>query len=162
VQRFLQLAAVTRAAKADQRDEANALFVPPRASRTNLPAPLTSFVGRERELAEVGRLLDSTRLLTLTGAGGVGKTRLSLQVGAALQQAFADGMWLVELAALAEPTLVPRAAALALGIASETALPIDTVLADYLRDKQLLLILDNCEHRHFECNDLAGASAQPA
>src|SRR5262245_55968422 len=155
VARFLQLAAVTRAPKADQRDEANALFDPPRASRTNLPAPLTSFVGREHEVAEVRRLLGSTRLLTLTGAGGMGKTRLALQVGAALLEAFADGVWLVELAVLADPTLVPRAAALALGIASETALPIETCLADYLRDKQLLLILDNCEHLLGACATLA-------
>jgi transcriptional regulator with XRE-family HTH domain len=76
VERFLQLAAVTRAAKADQRDEAGAVGAPPRVSRTNLHPPLTSFVGREHELAEI------RRLLTLTGAGGVGKTRLALQVGA--------------------------------------------------------------------------------
>jgi predicted ATPase len=155
VERFLQLAAVTRATKADQRDEATALLAPPRASRTNLHPPLTSFVGRERELAEVRRMLGTTRLLTLTGAGGVGKTRLALQVGAAVQEAFADGVWLVELAALADPTLVPHAVALALGIVSTAALPIDTVVADYLRDKQLLLILDNCEHLLGACATLA-------
>lgn len=155
VERFLQLAAVTRAAKADQRDEARALLAPPRASRTNLQRPLTSFVGREREMAEVRRLLGATRLLTLTGAGGVGKTRLALQAGAAVQEAFADGVWLVELAAIADPTLVPHAVALALGIASTAALQLDTVLADYLADKQLLLILDNCEHLLDTCATLA-------
>src|SRR5262245_5335054 len=97
VERFLQLAAVTRAAKADQRDEVGAVSTTARASRTNLPLPLTSFVGREREMAEVRRLLGTTRLLTLIGAGGVGKTRLALQVGVTSQEAFADGVWLVEL-----------------------------------------------------------------
>jgi non-specific serine/threonine protein kinase len=155
IERFLQLAAAARAAKVDQRDEANAVLTVPRALRTNLYLPLTSFVGREREMAEVQRLLDTTRLLTLTGPGGMGKTRLALQVGAALQEAFADGVWLVELAALADPTLVPHSVALALGIASTSARPIDTVLAEYLCDKQLLLILDNCEHLLSACATLA-------
>src|SRR5262249_18623122 len=109
----------------------------------------------ERELAEVQRLLDSTRLLTLTGPGGVGKPRLALQVGAALQEIFADGVWLIELAALADPILVPHSVALALGITSASARPLDTVLADYLCDKQLLLILDNCEHLLSACATLA-------
>lgn len=155
VARFLQLAAVTRAAKADQHGEANALYAPPRALRTNLPAPLTSFVGREREIAEIQRLLGTTRLLTLTGAGGVGKTRLALQVGAALQETFSDGVWLIELAALADPTLVPHAVTQALGLASTSARPAVTMLIDYLCDKQLLLILDNCEHLLDACAPLA-------
>jgi predicted ATPase len=155
IERFLQLAEARRAAKVDQRDHANALLAPPGALRTNLHQPLTSFVGREREIAEVRRLLDTTRLLTLTGAGGVGKTRLALQVGVALQEDFADGVWLIELAALADPTLVPHAVALALGIASASTRPLDTVLANYLCDKQLLLILDNCEHLLSACATLA-------
>jgi predicted ATPase len=155
IERFLQLAEARHAAKVDQRDHANALLAPPGALRTNLHRPLTSFVGREREMAEVRRLLDTTRLLTLTGAGGVGKTRLALQVGVALQEDFADGVWLIELAALADPTLVPHAVALALGIASASTRPLDTVLADYLCDKQLLLILDNCEHLLSACATLA-------
>ncbi|MBC8077936.1 MAG: tetratricopeptide repeat protein, partial [Chloroflexales bacterium] len=154
-ERFLQLAAATRAAKADQRDEVGAAGATPRVSHTNLHPSLTSFVGREREMAEVRRLLGTTRLLTLAGAGGVGKTRLALQVGAAMQEAFADGVWLVELAALADPILVPHAVALILGIASTSALPIDTVVADNLCDKQLLLILDNCEHLLGACATLA-------
>jgi predicted ATPase len=154
VERFLQLATAMRAAKSERRDEASAVGVPPRASRTNLPAPLTSFVGRERELAEIRRLLDTTRLLTLTGAGGVGKTRLALQVGVAVHATYADGVWLVELAALADPTLVPHTVALALGITSTSALPIDRVLVNYLCDKQLLLMLDNCEHLLGACATL--------
>jgi predicted ATPase len=155
IERFLRLAAAAHAAKAEQRDQAAALLAPPRALRTNLHPPLTSFVGREREIAEVQRLLASTRLLTLTGAGGMGKTRLALQVGSALQKAFTDGVWLIELAALADPTLVPHTVALALGITAASARPIDTVLADYLGDKQLLLILDNCEHLLSACATLA-------
>jgi predicted ATPase/DNA-binding XRE family transcriptional regulator len=154
VERLLRLAASTRPAKSNQPDEPNPTAAP-QPSRTNLHTPLTSFVGRELEIAEVERLLGVTRLLTLTGAGGVGKTRLALQVGAALQTAFADGVWLVELAALADPALVPQAVALALGVASGSARPIDTLLADYLRDKHLLLILDNCEHLLVACARLA-------
>src|SRR5262245_52669862 len=142
IERFLQLAVTARAAKAAQRDEADTLPAPPHALRTNLHRSLTRFVGREREMAEVRRLLDTTRLLTLTGPGGMGKTRLALQVGAALQEEFADGVWLAELAALADSTLVPNSVALALGIASASTRPLDTLLADYLCDKQLLLILD--------------------
>ena len=89
IERFLQLAAVTRGAKADQRDQADALLAPPRASRTNLQRPLTSFVGREREMAEVRRLLGATRLLTLTGAGGVGKCLLHCGPGLERQTRFA-------------------------------------------------------------------------
>jgi predicted ATPase/DNA-binding XRE family transcriptional regulator len=155
VERLLQFAEATRAAKAEQPDEANALLAPPRALRTNLHPPFTSFVGREREIAEVRRLLGSTRLLTLIGPGGMGKTRLALQAGSTLQDDFADGVWLVELSALADPTLVPHTVALALGIASASARPLDTVLADYLCDKQLLLILDNCEHLLDACATLA-------
>jgi non-specific serine/threonine protein kinase len=110
---------------------------------------LTSFVGREREIAEVLRLLSTTRLLTLTGAGGCGKTRLALQVAARARGGFPDGVWLAELAALANPVLVPRAVASAAGVREipETAgrAPMDG-LADHLRDKTLLLVLDNCEH----------------
>jgi predicted ATPase/transcriptional regulator with XRE-family HTH domain len=151
VERLLLLAAATRPTKPSRSDEPN----PTQSSPTNLHTPLTSFVGRELEIAEVDRLLGATRLLTLTGAGGVGKTRLALQVGVALRAAFADGVWLVELAALADPAFVPQAVALALGLTSGSARPIDTVLADYLRDKHLLLILDNCEHLLVACARLA-------
>src|SRR3712207_4119229 len=92
-----------------------ALRTPERPSH-NLPLEFSSFVGREKELSEVGRLLDNTRLLTLTGAGGCGKTRLALRVAREVSGTFADGTWWVELASLSDPGLVPQAMARALGI----------------------------------------------
>lgn len=112
----------------------------------NLPIQLTSFVGRESNLAEVKRLLSTTRLLTLTGTGGTGKTRLSLAAAADLLDDFADGVWLVELAPVADPNLIPRAVADAVGVRESVGLPLMTALSDYVRAKQMLLILDNCEH----------------
>lgn len=82
----------------------------------NLPTALTSFVGRDRELAEVKRLLRTTRLLTLTGSGGVGKTRLALRVGGGVLGSYRDGVWLIDLATLADPQLVPHIAATTLGV----------------------------------------------
>ncbi|MFB9302080.1 ATP-binding protein [Kibdelosporangium philippinense] len=110
-----------------------------------LPVQLTSFVGRRREVSEVRRLLSKSRLVTCTGPGGVGKTRLALQVGAQCQRAFPDGVWLVELAGLNEAQLVADAVADAFGLADHRADP--TVrLEEYLHDRHLLLVLDNCEH----------------
>jgi len=119
----------------------------------NLPLQLTSFVGREKEIAEVKRLLGAARLLTLIGPGGTGKTRLSLQVAADLLDRFPDGVWLVELAAASDPALVPQAVASVLSVREEPGTPLIKTLTDYLRAKSLLLILDNCEH-------LIGAAAQ--
>ena len=140
----------------------------------NLPIQLTSFVGREREIAEVKRLLTTTHLLTLTGSGGCGKTRLALQVGADLLEKFPDGVWIVELAFLSDPALVPQAVASALGVREESGpLPLESddrrerlpgkstdrsllaKLVDYLESKGLLLIVDNCEHLIEECATLA-------
>ncbi len=121
----------------------------------NLPVQLTSFVGREREIAEVKRLLGTTRLLTLTGVGGTGKTRLSLKVASDVVETFRDGVWLVELAPLADPALVPQTVAAALNLREEAGRSITTTLTDYLRDKKLLLILDNCEHLLEACAQLA-------
>jgi predicted ATPase/class 3 adenylate cyclase len=123
----------------------------------NLPIQLTSFVGRERELAEVRRLLSSRRLVTLTGSGGCGKTRLALQVGADALEQFTDGVWLVELAPLADPSLVSHAVASTLGVREEPGRPLLTTLAEHLRAKQLLLVLDNCEHLIEVCAQLADA-----
>ncbi len=122
-----------------------------------LPIPLTSFVGRVRERAEVARLLGTTRLLTLTGAGGSGKTRLALTVAADRATAYADGVALVELAALADPALVPQAVAVALGLHEESQRSPTTLLAEALRGKQMLLVLDNCEHLIVACAQLAQA-----
>lgn len=112
----------------------------------NLPAPRSSFVGREREAEEVKSELAMTRLLTLTGVGGSGKTRLALEVARDLVAAYPDGAWFVELAALSEEALVPKAAAEALELPERPAEPLVNTLSEALRDRQLLLILDNCEH----------------
>jgi predicted ATPase len=97
----------------------------------------------------------SCSLLTLTGAGGCGKTRLALQVAADLVEEFADGVWLVELAALADPALAPQTVASALGVREEPDRPLIETLVDYLRPKSLLLVLDNCEHLLTACAHLA-------
>jgi predicted ATPase/DNA-binding CsgD family transcriptional regulator len=115
----------------------------------NLPAELTSFVGRRRELKEAKRLLSMARLVTLTGTGGVGKTRLALRVEAGVRRAFADGVWLVELAEVRDPRLLPSTVATALGL-RDSADPA-AGLAEFLADRQLLLVLDNCEHMVDEC-----------
>lgn len=113
---------------------------------TNLPQQVASFIGREREIAEVKRLLTATRLLTLTGSGGTGKTRLSLQVGAELLDSYEDGVWLVELAPLTDPALLVQTIASVLAVREEPGRPLIQTLAENLRAKRLLLILDNCEH----------------
>jgi predicted ATPase len=135
----------------------------------NLPVQLSSFVGREQEITHLQQLIqpaqaaglvqrgrgDEVRLLTLTGPGGTGKTRLSLQVAARVLEAFPDGAWLVELAPLADPALVAQSLAGTLGVREQPERALFEVLADYLRAKHLLLILDNCEH-------LIGACAEAA
>jgi predicted ATPase/class 3 adenylate cyclase/Tfp pilus assembly protein PilF len=122
---------------------------------TNLPQQLTSFIGRGKEKAEVKERLSHSRLLTLTGSGGTGKTRLALQVGAETLEDFPDGVWLVELAALSDPDLVAQAVATALHLRGEPGRPLSETLTDHLRDKTLLLLLDNCEHLLDSCARLA-------
>ncbi|WP_280263224.1 ATP-binding protein [Nocardia wallacei] len=121
----------------------------------NLPAEVTSFVGRRDELATAKRLLPSTRVLTLLGPGGVGKTRLSRQVGEATARAFPDGVWLVELADVHDPELVTLTVAEALRLRDDTTAPL-LRLTEFLADKRLLLILDNCEHVIDACAELVG------
>jgi predicted ATPase/DNA-binding CsgD family transcriptional regulator len=124
-------------------------IVPGRSSedvKHNLTGSLTSFVGREREKEKVGRLLATTRFLTLTGAGGSGKTRLAQEVARDLTEAYPDGAWLVELAPLSEGSLVPGAVAEALQMREQPGRPPESTLVDALREKNLLLVLDNCEH----------------
>lgn len=113
---------------------------------TNLPEQTTSFVGREKEIAEVEGLLAKSRLLTLTGSGGTGKTRLSLQVAADVLDGYPDGVWFVELAPLIDPGLVPQALAQVLGVKEETNRSLTQSLCDFLKAKRLLIVLDNCEH----------------
>ena len=135
--------------------------------RHNLPLQLTNFIGRAEQIAEVKRLLQGNRLLTLIGPGGTGKTRLALQAAAEMLDEFPDGAWLVELAPIAQPAQVPQAVAQALALRPETAesfesAPADHVgrdalslVVDHLRDRSLLLILDNCEHLVGACAQLA-------
>jgi predicted ATPase/DNA-binding CsgD family transcriptional regulator len=123
----------------------------------DLPLELTSFVGRERELAELRELLDDTRLLTITGPGGSGKTRLALRVAAELAVGFDDGARWVELAALSDPDLVPQRVASALGVRETPGRRVDELLVEYLGPKAMLLVLDNCEHLVEGCAGLADA-----
>jgi predicted ATPase/DNA-binding SARP family transcriptional activator len=112
----------------------------------NLPERLTSFIGRESEIAAVTDLLNKHRLVTLTGVGGIGKTHLSLQAGQKVLEAFPDGVWFIELDRITDPALVVQAVAHTLGLRSISDVPILTVMLDYLKTKLCLLILDNCEH----------------
>jgi len=121
----------------------------------NLPADVTSFIGRRRELAEVRELLQRARLITLTGVGGVGKTRLALRVAAEVRRAFPDGVWLVELAGLREPGLVGQSVVAALGFVDQTTGWSLAALSDLLAERRLLLVLDNCEHVLDACAVLA-------
>ncbi|TMG94455.1 MAG: hypothetical protein E6H73_07430 [Betaproteobacteria bacterium] len=116
------------------------------SKRSNLPEPLTSFIGREREIVEIKRLLPGKRLLTLVGPGGIGKTRLSLQVAAEVIDAYRDGVWQVELGSIRDPLLVPTSVAQVLGIQERTGTALTDTLCANLKSRQLLLILDNCEH----------------
>jgi predicted ATPase/class 3 adenylate cyclase len=125
------------------------------ATPNNLPQQVTSFIGREKELAEVKNQLRRTRLLTLFGAGGLGKTRLSLQVAADVLDDYADGVWFVDLAAMTDERLVPQAVALALGVKEEAGRPVIEALVKHVRDRRLLVILDNCEHLVRACGALA-------
>ncbi len=123
----------------------------------NLPLQLTSFVGREKEIGQVDQLLDSSRLVTLTGAGGTGKTRLALHYASEALQRYSDGAWFADLAPLADPRLVIQAVARALGMREsygQEALPI---LQYFLQARRLLLVLDNCEHLLQACARLAEA-----
>jgi predicted ATPase/DNA-binding winged helix-turn-helix (wHTH) protein len=129
---------------------------------TNLPAPLTSFIGRERELVEIKRLLPDTRLLTLVGIGGIGKTRLALQVAAEVMAAYRDGVWLVNLAPLADPMLVPSAVAQVLAVRESVGTPLVESLCRQVKGRQLLLVLDNCEHVLEACAQLAEAMLRGA
>lgn len=121
----------------------------------NLPIQLTSFIGREREIEQIQVRLATTRLLTLTGVGGTGKTRLALQVGAEVLDEFQDGVWLVELAPLSDEDHVPRAIVTALNLREPPGQPLMDLLKEYLSRKELLLILDNCEHLIETCAQTA-------
>ncbi|HLZ68648.1 MAG TPA: LuxR C-terminal-related transcriptional regulator [Dehalococcoidia bacterium] len=145
----------TRPARPEQRGETVAPAAAVRPS--NLPAMRTSLIGREQEIASLSRLVveHPGRLLTLTGIGGGGKTRLALAIAAAVGDAFPDGVWLAELASVAEPSLVPQALAVALDVPDVAGVPLADTLVKALQDRSLLLVLDNCEHLIDACADLA-------
>lgn len=125
------------------------------ATPNNLVQQLNSFVGREREFREVRELLGRTRLLTLLGVGGIGKSRLSVQLGAELLDEYPDGVWLIELAPLADPRLVPQALATVLGVREDAGVSVMDALIAHVRDRTMLVILDNCEHVVHACAALA-------
>jgi predicted ATPase/DNA-binding SARP family transcriptional activator/DNA-binding CsgD family transcriptional regulator len=129
---------------------------PSDTGKHNLPASRTSFVGREHEMIEIKRHLVMTRLMTLTGAGGSGKTRLALEVARDLIGAYPDGVWLAELASLSQGEFVAQALAEALGVPGQPGRPLADTLVDALRAKRMLLILDNCEHLVEVVGDLVG------
>ena len=126
----------------------------------NLPTQLTSFVGREKEMLEVTQMVKQARLLTLTGSGGTGKTRLSLQVASSILEQFKDGVWLIELAPISEPALVPNTVANVLRLRVEDSRPLMDVVVDWLSGKETLFILDNCEHLIDACAHFANTILQ--
>jgi predicted ATPase len=155
VARLLELGAATRSRTSDVEELQPIAEAKP--TPHNLPIQLTSFIGREKEITEINRLLSesegSVRLLTITGHGGCGKTRLALQAASGLLDDFREGVWLIELAPLGDPALMPQTVAAVLGLKEEVGCSLLSTLIDHLRSKRILLILDNCEH-------LVQASAQ--
>ena len=130
---------------------------PTQKSAHKLPRPISSFIGREKEIIQVLKMICEHPLVTLTGAGGVGKTRLALQVAGKAIDAFPDGVWMVDLASLSDPERIPEACLLALGMRQEPFLPAASFLEGYLEEKRLLLLLDNCEHVITACTRLVDA-----
>ena len=128
---------------------------------TNLPFPLTSLIGRERELAQLEPLVLKSRLLTLTGPGGMGKTRLAAELGRRMIAEFVHGVWIVELAPIGDPTLVPKAVAQVLGLVEQPGRSVVDSLVDSLESREMLLILDNCEHMVAACADLVHTLLKP-
>jgi len=128
---------------------------PTKRFANNLPRRVTSFIGRQREIGEVKQLLATTRLVTLTGAGGVGKTRLALQIASEVLERFSGGVWMVEFAALSKPTLVVKTVASALSVSEQPDRSLMETLIDHLSSESLLLLFDNCEHLLSTCAHLA-------
>ena len=127
------------------------------AGHHNLPQALSSFIGRQHEIGAVKALLSEHRLLTLVGPGGIGKTRLALQVAGSVAADFADGVWLVELAALSDARHVPQALASTLGVKEVAGKPVVQTLLEALKHKRLLIVLDNCEHVALACAEFAAS-----
>jgi non-specific serine/threonine protein kinase len=131
--------------------------VPPRPRRHNLPAELTSFVGRRTELEKLRQLFADSRLMTLSGAGGVGKTRLAVRLASALLEEFPDGVWIADLSPLNEPDLVAQTLAGSVGVRESPHRSVRDALIDYLRERRVLLVVDTCEHLIDACAELAEA-----
>ena len=129
----------------------------PTKSLTNLPSLLTTFIGREKEQAEIIQHLNKHRLVTLMGSGGVGKTRLSIKVGEQVMADYSNGVWLLELASLNNPALLPQTITALFGLVTQSNTSLMEVLINFLRNKTILLILDNCEHLLDACAQLADA-----
>jgi predicted ATPase/class 3 adenylate cyclase len=128
----------------------------------NLPQQISTFIGRDEETAEVKRLLARSRLLTLVGIGGIGKTRLALQAAADAHDAYPDGVWFVELASIADPLLVPSSVAQVLSVQERAGTELAQTLANHLKTRRLLLVLDNCEHMIAACAALAASFLEAA
>src|SRR5207302_178088 len=128
------------------RRRSSVVYVSRRRAVGNVPAEFSSFVGRRRELADVRRLSAAARLVTLTGVGGVGKSRLAVRVATQVRRAFPDGVWWVELAGLADPLLLPQVISDVLGIRDQSERDPVAVLTGFLAERRLLLVIDNCEH----------------
>ena len=126
-----------------------------KVKKHNLPVKLTSFIGRERELAEAKSKLAESRLLTLIGPGGTGKTRLSVQLGGEQLALYPDGVWIVELAPISDAALIPQTIASVFGLRETPDRPLIELIIDYLRAKNLLIIIDNCEHLIEDCARVA-------
>jgi predicted ATPase/class 3 adenylate cyclase/DNA-binding XRE family transcriptional regulator len=126
----------------------------------NLPLQLTSFIGREREIEEIRQLLTSARLITLTGAGGTGKTRLAIEVARTIGDQYPDGVWVVDFAVLPEPSLIWQSIASILAVREEPNRSLTQTLIDFLRSKKLLLLFDNCEHLISACAQVVGSLLQ--
>lgn len=130
------------------------------ARPNNLPVQMTSFIGRENEMKELKEIISKERLVTLIGTGGTGKTRLSLQAGADMIDEFANGVWLIELAQLTKPLQIPAAIVKVLGLKEIPEKKPEDTVTEFLKNKEILLILDNCEHLINECAELAGKFLQ--
>ena len=124
------------------------------AMRHNLPVQVSAFIGRQKEIAAVGQLMNENRLVMLTGTGGCGKTRIALRIASDLVDSFRDGVWLVELATVSDERLVPEAVAETLGVREEVGRPLTATLVQDLMSRELLIVLDNCEHLVRSCAEL--------
>ncbi|MFY9512013.1 MAG: tetratricopeptide repeat protein [Rubrivivax sp.] len=148
--------------KAQRMVKSGERWLPVREIPNNLPQALTSFVGRERERRELKDLLRSTRLVTLLGMGGLGKTRLSLEVADEIRHDFPDGVWFVDLSPIRDPALVASEAAQALGLRDEPGRTLLQTLCSHLKSLRVLLIIDNCEQVVQACAELVGAILRAA